>query len=419
MRTATPKEVLVHDVSAGFWQQPRSLRGRPPVLAEDELMAKKSRQSKIRTQFKKNYQSRGRRADLTRKFQQDPLDDDDLASRERVSGKGHLTRHRTIQGQLAENAGDGLSVDIEVDDPNALTGRVLRVHGLECVVRLEDGPEYRCAVRQVLKSISTDQRHVVVAGDIVVFRPEGVDQGIILSVHPRQGVLSRTSKSRRHILVSNVDLVIIVASATEPDLKPHLIDRFLVTAEQASLEPVIVINKADLVEPAEFMPLVGVYAQLGYQTLLTSAERGWGVSALRRLVSGRQSVVTGQSGVGKSSLLNAIESGLGLRVQPVSSDNRKGKHTTTTAELIPLQQAGGYLIDTPGIRQLELWDVASEEVAGLFRDIRPYVSHCRFPDCTHIHEVNCAVLEAVADGRIDPRRYNSYVHLIEEPSTSF
>lgn len=375
-------------------------------------MAKKSRQ-KVRTEFKKNYQKRRRTSDLTRKFQQDTLSDDELNNRERVSGKGDMTRHRTVVGHNLD------SVDSDDQrDQSLVSGRVLRVHGLQCVVRVKDGSEYRCAVRQVLKSISTDQRHVVAAGDIVDFRPEGGDQGIIISIRPRKGELSRTSKGRRHVLVANVDLVIVVASAAEPDIKPHLIDRFLVSAEQASLEPLIVVNKIDLVDPAEFQPLLGVYSQMGYQTLLTSASQGWGIEALREIIRDRQSVVAGQSGVGKSSLLNAIEDGLGLRVQPVSSENRKGKHTTTTAELLPLSE-GGYLIDTPGIRQFELWDVIAEEVAGLFRDIRPYVSSCRFPDCTHIHEVGCAVLEAVADNRIDPRRYNSYVHLVEDPAASF
>ncbi len=376
-------------------------------------MSKKK--GKVRAEFKKRHQSRRRQSDFTRKFQQDSLEEGAFSARERVSGKGELTRHRTIAGQHTAASGGGLHFEIDVDDPNALTGRVLRVHGLECVVRTEQGDDFRCAVSQVLKSISTDQRHVVAAGDLVVFRPEGQSQGIILAIRPRHGVLSRTSKGRRHILVSNVDLVFIVASVAEPDLKPHLIDRFLVTAEQASLHAVIVINKVDLVDPTAFMPLVGVYAGLGYPVLLTSAERGWGMNDLRQLTSGRQSVVTGQSGVGKSSILNLIQAGLGLRVQAVSTDNSKGKHTTTTSELIPLE-TGGYLIDTPGIRQLELWDVSPEEVAGLFRDIRPFVSQCRFPDCTHIHEVGCAVRDAVADARIDPRRYDSYVHLIEDPS---
>ena len=377
---------------------------------------KKKSHSKIRTEFRKNHQGRTRDTDLTRKYAQDRLGD--TASRERVSGKGELTRHRTVMGQHSATGSDGLAVELQFDDPTIVSGRVLRVHGLNCIVRSEDGTQSSCAVRGLLKSLATDQRHVVAAGDQVYFRPEGTSQGIILAVKERHGVLSRTSKGRRHIIVSNVDLLLIIASAAEPDLKPHLIDRFLVTAEQASLEPVIVINKVDLIDPVELQPVIGVYAQMGYRTLMVSATMGWGVDTLRDLVRGRQSVVTGQSGVGKSSLLNAIQTGLALRVQRVSQENMKGKHTTTTAELIPLA-AGGYLVDTPGIRQLELWDVSPPEVCGLFRDIRPYVSHCRFPDCTHIHEVDCAVLDAVADGRIDPRRYNSYVHLIEDPGASF
>ena len=379
-------------------------------------MAKKRRPIKLRTEFKKNYQQRRRQSDLTRKFQQESLDEDSLTSRERVSGKGDLTRHRTIVGHFEETE-DGLSLEVDEADGNLRYGRVLRMHGLECVVRCEDGTELRCTIRQVLKSLSTDQRHVVVAGDLVAIRRENASQGIVVSVRQRHGVLSRTSKGKRHILVSNVDQLLIVASASEPDLKPHLIDRFLVSAEQSGLDALIVINKADLVDCASLQTLIGVYAQMGYRLLLTSASKGWGIEWLRQAVYGRQSVVAGQSGVGKSSLLNAIQAGLGLRVQTVSAENMKGRHTTTTTELLPLE-GGGYLVDTPGIRQLELWDIIPEEVAGLFRDLRPYVSGCRFPDCTHIHEVGCAVQEAVADGRIDPRRYNSYVHLFEDPSAS-
>ncbi|HAY78729.1 MAG TPA: ribosome small subunit-dependent GTPase A, partial [Planctomycetaceae bacterium] len=124
----------------------------------------------------------------------------------------------------------------------------------------------------------------------------------------------------------------------------------------------------------------------------------------------KESVVTGQSGVGKTSLLNAIDPGLGLRVGKVSSENQKGRHTTTSAQLIPMS-CGGYVVDTPGIRQFQLWDVIPEEVAGFYRDIRSYVSLCRYPDCTHTHEVDCAVKHAVADGRVDLRRYESYCYL--------
>jgi ribosome biogenesis GTPase len=172
----------------------------------------------------------------------------------------------------------------------------------------------------------------------------------------------------------------------------------------------ICINKADLVDPASLEPLVGVFSQMGYPTLLVSARTGLNIDRLRRAVIGRQSAVAGQSGVGKSSLLNAIEPGLHRRVAEVSRETQKGRHTTTSAQLVPLA-AGGYVVDTPGLRQLQLWDVIPEEVAGYFRDLRPLVSRCRFPDCTHTHEEGCAVKEAVADDLLDERRYESYCHM--------
>jgi ribosome biogenesis GTPase len=281
---------------------------------------------------------------------------------------------------------------------------------LHSIVRDDDGREFSCATRRLLKTLATDQRHIVAAGDIVWFRPEGTDEGIIERVEPRHGIVSRTSRGRQHVLVANVDQLIIVTSAAEPRIKPNLIDRLLVTAEKVEIRPVICINKIDLIEPADLMPLVGVYAQLGYDVLLVSAATGQGIDQLRARLTGEESVVSGQSGVGKSSLLNAVEPGLDLRVQSVSGETQKGRHTTTTAELIPLS-FGGYVVDTPGIRQFQLWDVIPEEVAGFFRDLRPYVSRCRFPDCTHTHEDDCAVKDAVADGWIDARRYESYVQI--------
>jgi ribosome biogenesis GTPase len=153
-----------------------------------------------------------------------------------------------------------------------------------------------------------------------------------------------------------------------------------------------------------------VYGQLGYAVHLLSATSGWGVDRVRAKLAGAASVVVGQSGVGKSSLLNAIEPNLALRVGEVSEETQKGKHTTTSAKLEPLA-CGGFVVDTPGIRQFQLWDVIAEEVGGFFRDLRPYVSRCRFPDCTHTHEADCAVKDAVADGRIDVRRYESYCQM--------
>ena len=147
--------------------------------------------------------------------------------------------------------------------------------------------------------------------------------------------------------------------------------------------------------------------------LQVSATAGLNLSRLRDALQDCATVVVGQSGVGKSSLLNAIEPDLGLRVGAVSRETRKGRHTTTTARLIPLSM-GGFIVDTPGIRQFALWDVVPQELAGLFRDIRPLVSYCRFPDCTHTHEADCAVKDSVADGRLDARRYESYCHMRQD-----
>lgn len=368
---------------------------------------------KIRADFRKHHESRQRRDQrrLTRDVQEGRLEEDKLVKEERVTGKGELTRKRTVVGHEADAASVGFDVQREVS-AGTLRGHVLSVHGLASVVQADDGRIFQCATRRLLKNLSTEQRHVVVAGDVVVFRPENVNEGFIERIEPRRSTLCRTSKNRQHILVSNVDQIVIVSSAAEPTLKPNLIDRFLVEAERNRLPVIICINKIDLIDPADLQPLAGVYGQMGYDVLLVSATTGQGIERLRQMVVDKQTVVAGQSGVGKSSLLNAIEPNLGLRVGEVSSENQKGKHTTTVARLIPLAM-GGYVVDTPGIRQFQLWDVIPKEVAGFYRDIRPYVNLCRFPDCTHIHEIDCAVKDAVADGQLDVRRYESYCHLFE------
>lgn len=363
---------------------------------------------KIRTEFRKNHDER-QRSDWTRRYRSDNGKMQDESARERMSGKGDLTRKRTVLGD--ETASDKAGFDVLRDvAEGTVAGRVLSVHGLASRVLAEDGVIYHCSVRGVLKSMSTELRHVVATGDRVVITPGSQSEAVIERVEPRKSVICRTSKNRRHILVSNVDRVLIVSSAAEPRLKPNLIDRLLVTAEKHRIEPLICINKVDLVDPADLQPLVGVYGQLGYPVLLVSAAKGWGVVALREFLRGRQSVVTGQSGVGKSSLLNMLEPNLGLSVGEVSEENQKGKHTTTSASLIPLS-FGGFVVDTPGVRQFQLWDVIPEEVAGYYREIRPFINACKYPNCTHTHELQCAVKGAVADNQIDVRRYESYCGL--------
>jgi ribosome biogenesis GTPase len=377
----------------------------------------KPKKKQLRTDFRKNRAARARQGDLTRKFH-DPEAGADDPRDERVSGKGDLTRKRTVRGEETVGGRAGLGVLLEVDESACRRGRVISVYGLTSAVEADDGTLHQCATRRLLKTLSTDQRHVVAAGDRVWFRPADNQEGIIERIEPRYGVLSRATRGRQHVIVANVDQLLIVASAAEPNLKPNLIDRFLVCAEQSgsgdqpALKAVICINKIDLVDPATLAPLVGVYSRMGYPVLLVSAHSGFGIERLRRALTGCQSVVAGQSGVGKSSLLNAVEPGLGLSVAAVSAETQKGKHTTTTARLLRLS-TGGYVVDTPGIRQFQLWDVVPEEVAGGYRDLRPLVSRCDFPDCTHTHEAGCALKDAVADGWLDARRYESYCHLFE------
>jgi ribosome biogenesis GTPase len=305
-----------------------------------------------------------------------------------------------------------------VDPSVGRPGRVLRVHGLYSIVEAEDGRHYRCAVRRLLKSLVTDERSVVTTGDRVWFRPapgsdpaDAEPEGLIERVEPRHGVLTRASRRREHVLVANVDQLVIVMSLVEPDLKPHLIDRYIATAQLGGLAAIVCLNKADLVPAVALQPLIGSYSQLGIVCFLTSARTGQGLGRLRRLLCGRATVFSGQSGVGKSSLLNAIQPGLGLRVREVSDVNQKGKHTTSTAQLLKLD-SGGWVVDTPGVRQLQLWDVQPGEVEGFFPEFRPYVPLCTFPDCTHTHETGCAVKRAVRLRQISERRYTSYLGMI-------
>ncbi|HEY1600188.1 MAG TPA: ribosome small subunit-dependent GTPase A [Pirellulales bacterium] len=371
-------------------------------------MAKKK---KIRANFRKNRGTRVRTTDWTQRFAADKTRDDESLRGERISGRGELTRKRTIMvdDHSAAGAEPGDAV-LGVDMAECLAGRVLSVQGLTSTVQTPDGQLHQCATRRLLKTLSTDQRHVVAAGDRVQFRPAQGNEGIIERIEPRHGVLSRNVRGRQHVIVANVDQLLIVASAAEPYLKPNLIDRFLVSAEKNRIRPLIVINKIDLVERGSLAPMVGVFSQMGYRVLLVSARTGFGMDRVRRALANCATAVAGQSGVGKSSLLNAVETDWSLRVAEVSEETQKGRHTTTTARLLTLG-CGGYVIDTPGIRQFQLWDIVPEEVAGCYRDLRPFVNKCRFPNCTHTHEADCAVKDAVADGWLDARRYESYCHL--------
>jgi len=374
-------------------------------------MRRKRDEKRTRTELRKNRTSRVRRRDWNDQKLDPAQAAPDSASSERIRGKSDSSKKRVVVGNLEGNQTTGYTLRRgSGEKEGCLAAVVIRAGGLRSTVRTADGREFQCAVRRLLKTIHTDQRHVIAAGDRVWFRPSGTEEGLIEEVEPRYGVLCRASRGRRQVIVANVDLMVIVSSAAEPRLKPNLIDRLLVTAEQSGITPIICINKIDRTDPAELQALIGSYTQIGYQVLPIAARMGLYVDRVRTAIAGRQSVVVGQSGVGKSSLLNALFPDLQLRIGQVSAETEKGKHTTTAAQLVPLPN-GGYIVDTPGIRQFQLWDIIPAEMASLFRDIRPYVNGCRFPSCTHTHEACCAVKDAVADGRLDARRYESYCQI--------
>lgn len=364
------------------------------------------RKRKIRVALRKNRQKKSRRR--THLHQAD-VEEADLPQQERVSGKGDLTRRRTIIG--VEGDDDQLLIDVDLEQ--CRPGRVLSVHRSGFIVQDEAGDQYDCVVRNVVRAIATDQRAAVVAGDRVQFQPTVEQQGVIERVEPRHSTLSREARGQEHVLVANVDQVLIVASAVDPPLKPSLLDRYLVSAAIGEISPVICINKIDLADFVAVQPMIGLYSQLGYDVVATSTVSGRGIARLRDLLRNRETVLAGQSGVGKSSLLNAVQPGLKLRTGEVSGDTRKGRHTTTAAQLLQLS-FGGWVVDTPGIRQFGLWDTLPEEVEGFFIEFHPFVRDCRFPDCTHTHETDCGIKQAVERGFISFERFDSYQRIVAD-----
>jgi ribosome biogenesis GTPase len=281
-----------------------------------------------------------------------------------------------------------------------------------------DGSVYRVAtsageIRAVLSGKAKRDAPKVVVGDVVRLEPEpGGALHAIVGIEPRSTVQERRVPEGRgtRTIAANLDQVFVVTAATHPDPIPQLIDRLLVVAEANDIAAAVVVNKVDLAPGTE---IIQRCRHAGYPVYPTSVARGDGLAELDAALTGRTSIVTGPSGVGKSSLLNAVQPGLRLRTGAVSARVRRGRHTTVTAVMLPLER-GGYLVDTPGFSEVGVWDIDPASLDQCFADFKPFLGDCRYGDCRHRSEPGCRIRQAVEEGAIARDRWESYGALLEE-----
>ena len=297
-----------------------------------------------------------------------------------------------------------------------LTGTVIKSQSGFFWVQTEEGV-LRCTLRGRLKKsrVPTD---IATIGDQVVVMPTSNGEGAVEEVMPRRSKLARRAAGskgiwKEDVIVANLDQVATVFAVARPEPHLRMLDRYLIMAELNNVEAIIVANKCDLRPREEIEALFAPYAAIGYPVLMTSAEQRTGIEALKEQLSGKISALSGPSGVGKSSLMNAVQPGLSLRTSAVSDFLNKGRHTTVFAELHPLE-GGGFVADTPGIREMGLWQVPADELDWCYREFRPFLDQCYFQPCSHLHEPDCAVRAAVEHGEIAAVRYDSYSRLYEE-----
>ncbi len=369
------------------------------------------RGKKVRIDLRKNREKSARdRTEWTRLYRSGSRKADDAVQGEQVRARGDLSRKRTI---------------VETDAPTGNAGVAVSMRGQ--IVEVHDGRQvWACTARRLLRNRMMDERHAIVVGDRVRFSPvevggeasravsseENLPEGVIEAVEPRTSTLLRQYERRLHVIAANVDNVCVVVAADQPTLRPHLIDRYLVAIHKGGMRPVICINKADLDQNDFAAEVCERYRAIGYKCILTCAPTGLGIEELRDELRDRTSALVGPSGVGKSSLINAIDPAFQLQVGSLT-DLQRGKHTTTTARLLNWA-FGGFIVDTPGIRQFELAAVESTELEAYFKEFVDLIPKCRFPDCTHTHEKDCAITAAVEAGAIHPERYDSYCRMLEE-----
>ena len=348
----------------------------------------------------------------------DEYDELEFDTLERIMPRGERERRRSVEQMTNANAElQRPEEEFTVKSPqepsvelNRLQGQVIEVSTGMCRVNLGE-ESILCSLRGSLTAAETGFTNVVAVGDRVVVSKNGSSEGVIEAILPRDKILARPDVFYNHlrqIVVANADQVLIVASWRQPHLWAELIERYLIASEINDLTGLICINKIDLVEnQAELKAAIHPYLQLGIQLILTSATDGTGIHQLREVLRDRTTVLTGLSGVGKSSLLNAVHTGLQLRTKQVSSRWSQGRHTTSQSSLLPLD-FGGYVIDTPGIREFGLVGVHRSDLVYHFPEMARLANRCQFTDCTHLDEPACAIRRAVASNAISDSRYHSY-----------
>ena len=298
--------------------------------------------------------------------------------------------------------------DVEIVD-----GTVIAMHGPLVRVQVEERTLVVASRRRLNWEGGTPAAARLVVGDAVSLEMRG-DDGVIVAVHARRNHLLRKapSKKRAQVLAANVDQALLVFAAREPEPKPGLLDRFLVACHLAAIESVITINKIDQ-GLGDVEPWLATYRDLGYRVLTVSARTGWGLGTVKRLLVDRTTLFCGPSGAGKSSLLNAVYPGFRLKVGELSEGTGKGRHTTTSAELMPLPY-GGFVVDTPGLREFGVWEAGRDALEGAFPEIGRLAQQCRFANCSHVHEPECAVLGAAEAGEIAAHRLESFRKILDE-----
>jgi len=304
------------------------------------------------------------------------------------------------------------------------TGLVLKTTGSHYRVKMPNGDIVDCTIRGKLRLMGVKTTNPVTVGDFVQVELNDKNSGVITAVNDRKNYIIRksTNLSREsHIIAANLDQAVLVVTIEFPETQLGFIDRYLVTAEAYSIPAVLVFNKVDLLNDARIDKLnqyISIYESIGYKCLIVSAQTGYNMNLFRELIQGKTSLISGNSGVGKSTLVNTVEPNLNLRTNNISSAHLTGKHTTTFSEIFELS-FGGYIIDTPGIKGFGLIDIEKNELYHFFPEIFKFSSDCKYYNCTHIHEPGCAVVEAAKNGEISPSRYLNYLSIYEDDNEKY